>query len=81
MPTIAASGVAGYDVTSVYSIFAPAKTSAGIINRLNQEIMKAIFQPDTKQKLFASGVEVDVVAEEFGGHGGALDVPAGAAAA
>src|SRR5271156_2664045 len=34
-----------------------------------------------EHEVFASGVEVDVFAEELGGHGGALDVPAGAAGA
>ena len=34
-----------------------------------------------EHEVFAAGVEVEVVAEEFSGHGGALDVPAGAAAA
>ena len=32
-----------------------------------------------EHEVFAAGVEVDVVAEELRGHGGALDVPAGAA--
>ncbi len=34
-----------------------------------------------EHEVFAAGVEVDVVAEEFRRHGGALDVPAGAARA
>ena len=32
-----------------------------------------------EHEVFAAGVEVEGLAEEFGGHGGALDVPAGAA--
>ena len=34
-----------------------------------------------KHEVFAAGVEVEAVAEELGGHGGALDMPAGAAGA
>ena len=34
-----------------------------------------------EHEVFAAGVEVEGVAEEFGGHGGALDVPAGTAGA
>jgi len=57
LPTIAASGLPGYDAVSIYGVFAPAKTSEAIVTRLNQEIVKALNQADLKQRLLAAGVE------------------------
>lgn len=57
LPTIAASGVAGYEAVSTYGVFAPAKTPSTIVARLNLEILKALNQPDAKQRLFNTGSE------------------------
>ena len=58
VPTVAASGVPGYEVISMDFIFAPADTPAPIINRLNQEMVRALNRPEVKQKFFDTGVEV-----------------------
>ena len=58
LPTIAASGLPGYEAGSVYGIFAPAKTPAAIVNRLNQDIVRILQSPEVRDKLFSSGVEV-----------------------
>ena len=39
-------------------IFAPAKTPAAIINRLNQEIVRVLNRAEVKEKFFNAGVEV-----------------------
>jgi tripartite-type tricarboxylate transporter receptor subunit TctC len=57
MPTIAASGLPGYEAELLQGIFAPAKTPIAIINRLNHEIVRLLASPDTKEKLFNAGVE------------------------
>jgi tripartite-type tricarboxylate transporter receptor subunit TctC len=44
-------------VTST-GIFAPAKTPAAIIKRLNQEIVRVITRPDMKERFFKGGSEV-----------------------
>ena len=54
---MAASGLPGYESASVSGIFAPAKTPAAIINRLNQEIVRVLNKPDVKEKFFNAGVE------------------------
>ena len=36
---------------------APAKTPGAIINRLHQEIVRVLNQPEVKEKYFISGVE------------------------
>lgn len=57
MPTIAASGLPGFEVTSVYALFAPARTPAAIINRLNQEAVRFLGRAEVKEKFLATGVE------------------------
>ncbi len=56
-PTIAASGLPGYESASIYGIFAPARTPRPIINKLNHEIVRVLNKPDVKEKLFNTGAE------------------------
>lgn len=66
LPTVAASGLPGYESVAMFGIFAPAKTPARIINRLNQEIMRVLSRPDVKEKFFNTGVEtVGTSPEQF----------------
>jgi tripartite-type tricarboxylate transporter receptor subunit TctC len=58
LPTVAASGVPGYEAVGRTGIWAPAKTSAAIINRLNQEIVRALRATDVKEKFFGVGMEI-----------------------
>ena len=57
LPTVAAAGLPGYEASSIVGIFAPAKTPAAIVNRLNAEIQQALNKPETKKRFFDSGVE------------------------
>ncbi len=56
LPTIAES-LPGYDMEAVYCIFAPSKTPAAIVNRLNQAIVRTLAQPDVKEQFMAAGIE------------------------
>ncbi len=58
LPTAAASGVPGYEAVGRTGIWAPAKTPAAIIARLNQEIVRVLSLPDVKEKFLNAGVEV-----------------------
>jgi len=58
VPAVAASGLPAFESTGVTGIWAPAKTPAAIIKRLNQEIVRALNLPDAKEKFFNAGVEV-----------------------
>lgn len=57
MPTVAASGLPGYEVVSMTGLLAPAKTSVAIINRVNQEVVRAINRPEIKERFFNAGTE------------------------
>ena len=56
LPTVAAT-VPGYESVAKWAVFAPAGTPPAIVTRLNQEAVGVLTRPDTRQKLFSSGVE------------------------
>jgi tripartite-type tricarboxylate transporter receptor subunit TctC len=58
VPTIAESGVPGYDMTSWVGALVPAGTPAAVIMRLHQELTKAAQSPDVKERLSAEGYEL-----------------------
>jgi tripartite-type tricarboxylate transporter receptor subunit TctC len=55
VPTIAESGVPGYEVTSWYGMLAPARTPRAIIDKLNAEIAKAVKAPELRERLLSEG--------------------------
>jgi tripartite-type tricarboxylate transporter receptor subunit TctC len=57
LPTVAASGLPGYEYTSVIGFLAPAKTPPSIVNLLSREIVQILKNPDVNRQFFESGVE------------------------
>ena len=57
LPTVAASGLDGYESISIFGIFAPAKTPTAIVNRLNSEIVQVLGKAEVKEKLLSFGLE------------------------
>ena len=55
MPTIAESGVPGYEYTAWNGIFAPTKTPQAIVMRLNSEIVKGLAAPEINQRFVVNG--------------------------
>jgi tripartite-type tricarboxylate transporter receptor subunit TctC len=58
MPTVAASGLPGYESILTLALFAPAATPAPIISRLNQEMVRILKRDDIKEKLLNTGAEI-----------------------
>src|SRR5215467_78167 len=56
-PTVAESGVPGYDIAVWAGLFAPAGTPAAIVSRLYDEASRAMAAPDTREKLKAIGMD------------------------
>ena len=56
IPTIAESGVPGYEVIAWYNVFAPARTPRTIINRLNTEINRQLQTQDVRERFQKLGV-------------------------
>jgi tripartite-type tricarboxylate transporter receptor subunit TctC len=57
VPTVAET-VPGYVMSTWYGAVAPVKTPRDIVQRLNQEMIKALAIPEVKEKLAALGAEV-----------------------
>lgn len=57
IPTVAESGVPGYEVTTFYGISAPAKTPQPVLDKLHTEIVRAIKSPDIVERLQGLGAE------------------------
>jgi tripartite-type tricarboxylate transporter receptor subunit TctC len=66
LPTLAASGLPGYESMSMFGIFAPARTSPALITRLNQEIVQILARAEEKERMLNTGMEsVGSSAQEF----------------
>jgi tripartite-type tricarboxylate transporter receptor subunit TctC len=57
VPTVAESGVPGYDTSSWFGLLAPAGTPADVVGKLNAAILKALADPGVKTKLAEQGAE------------------------
>lgn len=56
IPTVAESGLPGFEMIAWYNTFAPARTPNGIVNKLNAEINRILQLPDVRDKLRSQGV-------------------------
>ena len=57
IPTIAESGLPGYEATNWHAMIGPKGTPRPIVDRLNSEVRKIIAQPDMEKTLQANGVD------------------------
>jgi tripartite-type tricarboxylate transporter receptor subunit TctC len=57
VPTVAESGVPGYQASSWNGIAAPAKTPKPVIERLHREVNAALAAPEVRKRLQELGVE------------------------
>jgi tripartite-type tricarboxylate transporter receptor subunit TctC len=57
VPSVAASGLPGYEAITIFCAFVPAATPRAIIGRLNGEMVQYLNRPDVKEKTFGAGME------------------------
>jgi tripartite-type tricarboxylate transporter receptor subunit TctC len=57
LPTVAASGLPGYESLAIYGMFLPAGTPPALVTRLNVEIVKILHTGDVKERFFSMGME------------------------
>jgi len=57
LPTLSETGMPGFHAVGWFGVFAAAKTPQPIVNRLNQEIVAAMSEPETRDRLLAQGAE------------------------
>ena len=66
VPTIAESGLPGYEFTSWYGLLAPAATPRSVVDRLHDAVGKVLVQPAVRERFAADGNEpVGLAPEEF----------------
>ena len=58
LPTVAESGVPGFDVVSWYALFAPSKTPPAVVAKLNADAVAIMREPQVRQRIEALGLEV-----------------------
>jgi len=57
VPTVADSGVPGFNMTSWWGIFGPAGVPQPIVTRLNTELVRILHLPDVKKAFATLGVD------------------------
>ena len=58
LPTVAESGLPGYEVYEWNAVFAPAATPAPVVERLSKELAAVLAEPDVRTRLEGMGAEV-----------------------
>ena len=58
VPTYTESGIPGVELASVWGVMAPTGTPAAIIERFNTEMLKVLKMPDLREKIIASGADM-----------------------
>ena len=64
VPTVAEAGVPGFVFDFWVGLLAPAKTPRDIVRKLNQEVAKALSQPDVKERMAKLGAESMIMTPE-----------------
>ena len=57
MPTVAESGLPGYEAATWFALFAPAGTARDSINRINEAITRTVGTVDMKAKILEQGAD------------------------
>ena len=57
LPTVAEAGIPGFELTSWYGLFAPAKTPMRIVRTINRDVMEVMNSAEMKVKLAADAAE------------------------
>lgn len=60
VPTMAESGLNGYDFSTWYGVLAPAKTPRPVIDKLNESLRQVMAAPEVKDKLASLGADLTV---------------------
>lgn len=64
LPTVAESGVPGFEYVIWYGLFAPAKTPKEIVEKLNTEVVRTLKDPETARELASRGAEASPTTPE-----------------
>jgi len=69
VPTIAESGVPGYEIFDWQGVIAPGGTPKAVIDKLNDAFVKALGYPEVREKILGLGMELaGTTSQQFGNH-------------
>ena len=68
LPTIAQSGLPGFDVSTWYGLLAPSGTPQPVITKLNTEVMRILRQPETREQIGSVVELIPSTPEQFAAH-------------
>lgn len=69
LPTVAESGLAGFDISTWFGVFTPAGTPRAVVDRLHSEFTRALAAPDVREKMQNLGAEpVGNTPQEFAAY-------------
>ncbi len=69
LPTVAESGLAGFEVSAWFGLYAPAAVPKEIVARLNPEVNRVLQLPEVKEKFAALGAESMIMGtDQFAVH-------------
>jgi len=57
IPTLAEQGLAGFEASSWYGVFVPARTPQPVVERLHKELVAAVAAPEVRDRLSSDGVD------------------------
>jgi len=58
VPTVAESGVPGFEASTWFAVYAPAGTPPAIVEKLNKEVLAVLAMPAMRERLTALGVDI-----------------------
>lgn len=69
VPTVDEAGVKGYEMTGWYGMYAPGRTPAAIIARLNEAVVRVVKLPEVRERMAGLNLEaIGSSAEAFGAY-------------
>jgi tripartite-type tricarboxylate transporter receptor subunit TctC len=69
LPTVAESGLPGFDINTWFGVFVPAGTPREVVDRVHREFTRALAAPDVREKMLNLGAEpVGNRPEEFAAY-------------
>ena len=57
IPTVAESGIPGFEVVGWYGVFGPPRMAKPLLNRIHGEFIKVMKEPDMQKAIFNQGAE------------------------
>ena len=68
LPTVAESGLPGFEFSAWYGVLAPAGTPAAVMTRLHQAVGKAMAAPETREKFEDGLIPLSSTSDEFAAY-------------